>query len=91
MLIEYAKSFDKSIKKLKDKVALTQLKDLINELKAANSLREICNVVPIKNYPERYRIRTGDFRLVVRYIDGEISILLIEYIRRNEKTYRNYN
>jgi len=91
MIVEYAESFDKSTKKLKDKIAVKRLLALVEKLEEATSLYEVSNVVPIKNYPERYRIRTGDFRLVVRYIDGSISILLIEYLKRNDNTYRDYN
>ena len=91
MLIEYADDFKKSIKKLKDIVALKRLEILIAKLESANSLAEISNVMPIANRPFIYRIRTGNYRLVVEYRDGEITILLIEYLKRDDNTYRDYN
>ena len=91
MKIEHAESFDKSVKKIKDVIALKRLKVLIVKLKEATSLKEISNVVPMVNNPFLYRIRTGDYRLVVEYRDGEITILLIEYLKRDENTYRKYN
>ena len=90
MRIEYADSFDKSIKKLKDKIAIKRLLELIKKLEQAKSLREISNVESITNNDFAYRIRTGDYRLVVKYRDGEIKILLIEYLKRDDNTYRNY-
>ena len=90
MIVIPTPEFNKSAKKLTDIIAKKRLKNLIIKLKKANSLREISNVVPIINYPEWYRIRTGDYRLFVRYKDGEIKILLLEYSKRDEKTYRNY-
>ena len=90
MIIEHSESFDKSVKKVKDKIALIRLKKLIEKLKEANSLKEISNVVPIQNNPFLYRIRTGDYRLLVEYMNGAITILLIEYLKRNEKTYKDY-
>ena len=39
MIIEYAKSFDKSIKKIKDKLAIKRLIVLIEKLKQANTQR----------------------------------------------------
>ena len=90
MLIEYADDFKKSIRKLNDVIALKRLEILIAKLEIANSLAEISNVVPIANHPFTYRIRTGNYRLVVEYHDGEITILLIEYIKRDDNTYRNY-
>jgi len=91
MKIEHAESFDKSVKKIKDTIALKRLKILIERLKAATTLREISNVVPMENNPFVYRIRTGDYRLLVEYKYGEITILLIEYLKRDDNTYRNYN
>jgi len=90
MIVGYSKDFDKNIDKLTDKIAKKRLEILIEKLKKADSLREISNVISIKNYPEIYRIRTGDYRLFVEYIDREITILLLEYSKRNEKTYRQY-
>jgi mRNA-degrading endonuclease RelE of RelBE toxin-antitoxin system len=91
MKIEHAESFDKSVKKIKDVIALKRLKVLIVKLKEATSLKEISNVIPMVNNPFLYRIRTGNYRLIVEYKDGSITILLIEYLKRDENTYRKYN
>ena len=91
MVIIPTDEFNKSVKKITDKVAMNRLKTLIAKLEAANNLKEISNVKPIDNHPFIYRIRTGNYRLIVKYIDGDILILLLEYAKRNEKTYRNYN
>jgi len=90
MIVIPSKDFDKSVKKINDKIARKRLDELIQKLKRANSLREINNVVSIVNHPFLYRIRTGDYRLVVEYIDGAITILLIQYSKRDDNTYRNY-
>ena len=91
MIVIPSKDFDKSIKKMNDKIARKRLDSLINELEAASSLNEISNVIPITNHPFLYRIRRGNYRLVVEYHDGEITILLIEYLKRDDNTYKNYN
>ena len=91
MIVEYADSFDKSVKKLKDKIAIKRLLALVEKLEKATNLYEVSNVAPIENSPFTYRIRTGDYRLVVEYRDGEITILLIEYLKRDENTYKKYN
>ena len=91
MKVEYANEIEKTIKKLKDSVAKKRLNLLVEKLEKANHLKEISNVEPIKNYPFTYRIRTGDYRLLVEYYDGAITILLLDYLKRNEKTYKNYN
>ena len=91
MIVTPSSDFNKSIKKLNDKIARKRLSELIKKLEEAKGLDDISNVEPLTNNPLIYRIRAGDFRLVVRYVQGSIEILLIEYIRRNEKTYRDYN
>ena len=91
MIVIPSKSFDKSIKKMNDKIARKRLDDLIKELESASSLKEISNVVPITNNDFIYRIRRGDYRLVVEYHDGSITILLIEYLKKDDNTYRDYN
>jgi mRNA-degrading endonuclease RelE of RelBE toxin-antitoxin system len=90
MQVKYVEDFDKSVKKINDKIALKRLDVLIEKLKSAKDLNEISNVEPLTNNPLIYRIKTGDFRLIVRYIRGSIEILLVEFLRRNEKTYRQY-
>jgi len=91
MIIEYSKYFDKNVDKLRDKLAKKRLDLLIKELEAASSLKEISNVVPITNNDFIYRIRRGDYRLVVEYHDGAITILLIEYLKRDDNIYKHYS
>jgi len=91
MKIERSEAFEKSVKKIKDKIAVKRLDVLIEKLKKAQSLSEIPNVEPITNHYLLYRIRTGDYRLIVEYMNGNINILLIQYLKRDDNTYRNYN
>ena len=88
MILEHTKEFDKSVKKIADKIALKRLDKLLDELEQAQNLSEISDVLPLTNKSKLYRIARGDFRLIVKYQQGEIIILLIDYRRRNEKTYR---
>ena len=91
MIVIPAKDFYKSVEKIKDKIARKRLDVLIEKLEKAASLKEISNVIPMANNPFLYRIRTGDYRLVVEYRNGEITILLIEYLKRDDNTYKKYN
>jgi len=91
MKVGYSKDFDKKVEKLKDNLAKKRLNLLITKLKEATTLWEIPNVVPVEGIVGVYRIRTGDYRLFVEYWNGEIIIILIDYRKRNEKTYRRIN
>ena len=90
MKVGYSKNFDKKIDKLTDNLAKKRLYLLIEQLKKAATLKDIPNVAAIKGTSGLFRIRTGDYRLIVEYWENEITILLIEYLKRNEKTYRKY-
>jgi mRNA-degrading endonuclease RelE of RelBE toxin-antitoxin system len=92
MILKYAKHFDKSVKKIKDKIAIRRLLVLVEKLEEAQSLSEISNVQAMANNPFLFRIRTGDYRLIVEQTDtNTIEILLIEYLKRDDNTYRKYN
>ena len=92
MNLIYTKNFDKKVDKLKDKLAKRRLKLLIEHLEMAKSLSEISNVLPVENADRLFRITIGDYRLFVKQIkNGEIIILMIDYRRRNEKTYKGLN
>jgi mRNA-degrading endonuclease RelE of RelBE toxin-antitoxin system len=89
MIVEYSKLLEKKVEKMTDKIAINRLLDLVILLKQAKSLSEIPNVRPIKGTQGLYRITTGDYRLIVEPIKNTIIIvLLVDYRRRNEKTYR---
>ena len=90
MIVVYTDEFNNSVKKLRDKIAIKRLNIVIEKLKNAKHFSEISNVIPIAGYIGQYRIRIGDYRLLVEYWAGEITILLLEYRKRNEKTYKKY-
>ena len=86
------KEFTKTVSKITDKIAKKRLDELTTKLEAAKSLSEIPNVTPLKRIHGFFRISTGDYRLLVKQLkSGEIIILLLDYKRRNEKTYRGLN
>jgi mRNA-degrading endonuclease RelE of RelBE toxin-antitoxin system len=83
------KEFSKTVSKITDKIAKKRLDELTLKLEAAKSLDEISNVISLKGASGLFRITTGDFRLLIKQIkNGEIIILLVDYRRRNEKTYK---
>jgi mRNA-degrading endonuclease RelE of RelBE toxin-antitoxin system len=86
------KEFNKTVSKITDKIAKKRLGELTAKLEAAESLSEIPHVLPIENEDDLYRITTGNYRLLIKRLkNGEIIILLVDYRRRNEKTYRGIN
>jgi len=82
------KEFNKTVSKITDKIAKKRLDELINKLENVYYLNEIPNVIPLKEIHGLFRIKMGDYRLLVKQIkNGEIILLLVDFRKRNEKTY----
>ena len=90
MIVHYSKDFEKSVRKIKNVIALTSLNKVIEILKNAESLQNVSNVKAIKNYANLYRIRLGDYRILVFHHKNTIEILLVDFLKRDEKTYKKY-
>ena len=72
MILEHTKEFDRSVRKLTDKIALERLDKLLDELEKAQTLSKISNVFPLTNHPKLYRIIRGDFRLIVKSLNPQL-------------------
>jgi len=90
MIVIPSREFNKSVDKLKDEVVKERLAKLIFNLEKANSLNEISNVVAIRNNHNLHRIRIGNYRLIILHTRNTIEILLLDFLKRDEHTYKNY-
>ena len=71
MKIEYLSKFLKDLDKIKSKKAKTAIREVIIEVKSANSIKEINNLKKLTGHNFAYRIRTGQYRIGV-FIENEI-------------------
>ena len=89
MIVVYSKFLEKKVKKMTDKIAIKRLLEIIQLLKKANNLGEISDVIPIKEAPGLFRKTIGDYRLIIEPLKKDvIVILLVDYRKRDEKTYK---
>ena len=64
MEVQYRQLFLKDLKKLKRYPVYEQIFRLVfSTLSEAETLQEVSNVKAMKNYPDKYRIRIGDYRV----------------------------
>jgi mRNA interferase RelE/StbE len=63
MIVEFDKSFGKSIEKLKDQTVLAKIEKLILKMEIATSITEITGVKKLSGHKTYYRIRIGDYRM----------------------------
>ena len=77
MIVEFDKSFEKSIDKLKDQTLLLKIEKLILKLEATNSITEITGIKKLSGHKNYYRIRLGDYRLGFEKIGEKIRLIIV--------------
>jgi len=72
MKVLFEKTFGRDLKKVKNKHLLKQIKDVIEQVESVSSLNEVENLKKLQGFDSYYRIRTGDYRIGVEVIEGQI-------------------
>ena len=65
MNIKIDKSFERDIRKIKNKATRIKVAIVIENIRVANSITEIPNLKKITGFTNYYRIRLGEFRFGV--------------------------
>jgi mRNA interferase RelE/StbE len=63
MIIEFDKSFEKSLEKIKNKSLFLKIEKIIIEFENAKALNELPNIKKLTGYKFYYRVRIGEYRL----------------------------
>ena len=87
MKVRYDESFSRDIKKLRNKLIIEQLRNVIIGLKEAGTLTEIRHLKKLEGYSNYYRIRINQYRLGMEIEHGTITIL--RFLHRKD-IYRNF-
>ncbi len=83
MIVEFDKSFEKSIDRLRDNSLAPKIQKTIELLESAKSLHELSNSKKLTGYKTYYRIRLGDYRIGIEKIN-ETTIRLILVAHRKD-------
>jgi mRNA interferase RelE/StbE len=83
MIVEFDKSFSKSIIRLKDKSISQKLEELIINLESRNSLSVIPNLKKLSGFHSYYRIRIGDYRIGLERINDDTIRLIVVAHRKD--------
>lgn len=87
MKVEYHKSFERDLRRVRDQNLLDRVEAVLVGLEASESLDSISNVKVMKGHPDYFRIRIGDYRLGLKRIDDGVRI--IRFLRRGD-IYRKF-
>ncbi|OGO15094.1 MAG: hypothetical protein A2Z02_05215 [Chloroflexi bacterium RBG_16_48_7] len=85
--IEVSPAADRDLEKLKDRIRRHDYERLRDAVRCLAEEPRPEGVRKIKGAEKAYRIRVGNFRIVYKLIDSEKLILILQIVRRSEKTY----
>ncbi|HRG41565.1 MAG TPA: type II toxin-antitoxin system RelE/ParE family toxin [Saprospiraceae bacterium] len=72
MIIEFDKSFEKSLEKIKSKSVFEKIEKIILTFESLTSIDKMPNVKKLSGFNNYYRIRMGDYRIGVEALDGNV-------------------
>jgi mRNA interferase RelE/StbE len=82
MKVEFKRSFEKDLTKLRDRALLGKVKSAIEAIEVADSLDDVANIKKLKGEEGYFRIRLGDYRIGL-LLQGE-NICLVRILHRRE-------
>ena len=68
----FLESFEKDLKKIKDKKALKSIQNLIRTLENATSFNEISGLKKLVGFKDAFRIRLGNYRVGIFLEVGDV-------------------
>jgi mRNA interferase RelE/StbE len=86
MVVEFDKSFYKSLDKIKDKSLFPKIEKVISILEKSNSLNEIASVKKLSGFKVYYRYRLSDYRIGIEQISKSTIRLIVIAHRKDVYT-----
>jgi mRNA interferase RelE/StbE len=83
MIIEFDKSFEKSLEKTRNKILFQKIEKIIIDFENAKSLTDISSIKKLTGYKNYYRIRIGEYRLGFEKIDENTLRFIIVSHRKD--------
>ena len=77
MIVEFDKSFSKSLDRIKDSTILRRIETTLLKLEEAESLQDLKNLKRLYGFKNYYRIRLGNYRIGIEQIDKRTIRLII--------------
>jgi mRNA interferase RelE/StbE len=88
MIVEFDKSFEKSLEKIRNKSLFPRIKRIIIDFEKAGSLAEIPNVIKLTGYKHYYRLKIGEYRLGFEKISEDTLRFIV--IAHRKDIYRQF-
>lgn len=77
MNVEFRKSFEKDLSKIRDVELLQRIQAVIEEVESIDSLTDLSNVKKIKAEGDYYRVRVGDYRIGLSVSEDVVTFIRV--------------
>nr|VFJ68834.1 MAG: mRNA interferase RelE/StbE [Candidatus Kentron sp. FW] len=82
MIVGFRKSFERDLRKIRNRTVLGQVREIIERVEIADEYREITGLKKMTGHNEYYRIRCGDYRVGILF-DG-VKVEFVRCLHRRE-------
>lgn len=82
MNTQFKNSFNKDLRKIRDKDLLYHAKAIIETVEHAQSLGEIPSLERLKGWSKYYRIKVGDYRVGIA-VEGDV-VIFVRFLHRKD-------
>ena len=82
MNLRFESQFAKDLKNIRDKKLLSKIKNIIDQCRTAQNLREIKNLKKLKGYQSFYRLKIGDYRIGIEADRNQL--IFVRFLHRKE-------
>lgn len=82
MNVEFRKSFEKDLSKIRDENILQRIQAVIEEVEEVENIGEVNNIKKLKADGDYYRIRVGDYRIGLTISDN--VIIFVRALQRKD-------
>ena len=83
MIIEFDKSFEKSLDKIKNKSLYPRIEKIILEFENSKSLSDLTNIKKLIGFKNYYRVRIGEYRLGFELLSKNTLRFIIDAHRKD--------
>ena len=81
MKVEFRKTFEKDLRKLRDKNLLSKIKSVIEAVEIASALEDVTSLKKLQGVDGYFRIRLGDYRIGVFWQDETVRFIRVLHRR----------
>ncbi|NJL38134.1 MAG: type II toxin-antitoxin system RelE/ParE family toxin [Leptolyngbyaceae cyanobacterium RM2_2_4] len=82
MKVEFKKSFEKDLSRIREVELLQRIQAVIEEIEAVSGLSDLTSIKKLKAEGNYYRIRLGDYRLGLSV--NENTVVFVRVLHRKE-------